>query len=79
MENIETYERLMREVLSIPEDTDLKTLERGVTSDWDSVGHVALVTALEDNFDIMFEIEDILNFKTYDQGIEILKKYGVEF
>ena len=46
--------------------------------DWDSIGHMSLISALEEAFNIMFETEDILSLISYDQGIEILKKYGVE-
>lgn len=46
---------------------------------WDSVAHLSLISELEDEFDIMFDAEDILHYGSYLNGIEILKKYGVEF
>lgn len=46
---------------------------------WDSIAHLNLISELEDTFDVMFETEDILHFGSYLNGIEILKKYGVEF
>ena len=45
---------------------------------WDSVGHMAMVAQLEDSFEIMLEMDDIIDFSSYTVGIEILKKYGVE-
>lgn len=45
---------------------------------WDSIGHMNLISELEDTFDIMFDTEDILAFDSYVHGIEILKRYGVE-
>lgn len=45
---------------------------------WDSVAHLLLITELEDVFDVMFEPDDIIHFGSYLNGIEILKKYGVE-
>lgn len=44
---------------------------------WDSIAHMQLITSLEDTFDVMFETNDILNFGSYNNGILILKKYGV--
>ena len=46
---------------------------------WDSVGHMSLVAELEDTFDIMLETDDIIDFSSYDKGIEILRKYDIEF
>lgn len=46
---------------------------------WDSVGHMGLVSELEDAFDIQFETDDIVDFNSFDRGIEILKKYDVDF
>lgn len=45
---------------------------------WDSVGHMAMIAQLEDVFDIMLDMDDIIDFSSYKVGIEILKKYGVE-
>ena len=39
---------------------------------------MALMAALEDAFDIMLEMDDIIDFGTYLTGIETMKKYGVE-
>ena len=47
---------------------------------WDSVGHMTLMAALEDAFDIMMETDDIIDFNSYEKGKETLaKNYGVEF
>ena len=40
---------------------------------------MSLIAALEDEFDIMFESDDIIDFSSYEKGKEILKsKYDVE-
>ena len=46
---------------------------------WDSVGHMGLVAALEDEFKIEMEIDDIIDMSSFDKGKEILAKYGVIF
>ena len=45
---------------------------------WDSVGHMTLMAAIEDAFDIMLDTDDIVDFSSYEKGKEILKKYDVE-
>lgn len=49
------------------------------TKGWDSVGHVNLMNAIEEEFDVSLEPDDILDFKSFNIGKDILKKYGVEF
>ena len=50
----------------------------GQSKAWDSVGHMALVAALEDAFDIMLEMDDIIDLSSFEKGKEILRKYAVE-
>lgn len=46
---------------------------------WDSVGHMELMTVLEDTFNVQLDIDDIIDFSSYKKGIEILQKNGVTF
>jgi len=46
---------------------------------WDSVGHMALIAALEGAFDIMLEMDDVVDFGSYNTGLKTLEKYGVVF
>ena len=45
--------------------------------DWDSVGHMGMISELEETFDIMLETDDIIDFSSYTKGIEILAKYKI--
>ena len=45
--------------------------------EWDSIGHMALIAELEDEFDISMEMDDIIDFSSYIKGIEIIKKYDI--
>ena len=38
-----------------------------------------LNSALEENFKISFETDDIVDFSSYEKGKEIIKKYGIKF
>lgn len=78
MTNLEKYNKIFCEKFSLNEGFDTENVKLNETEDWDSVGHMNLITAIEDAFDIMMETEDILSFVSYQNGIEILKKYDVE-
>ena len=76
LEKIRTIiaDQLSVEESSIQPETSLtKDLEA------DSLDFVELIMALEDTFDVMFESDDILYFGGYMNGMEILKRYGVDF
>ena len=46
--------------------------------EWDSIGHMGLIAELEDFFDISMEMDDIIDFSSYEKGKEILKKYDID-
>ena len=79
MSNIKKYNGIFCETLQLSEEK-LVGLKYQSVELWDSVGHMSLVAALEDAFDIMMETDDIMDLSSYEKGIEILKeKYNVEF
>lgn len=80
MSNLEKYNNAFIETFEITED-QLPELKYQSIDAWDSVGHMSLVAALEDAFDIMLDTDDIIDFSSYEKGKEILAKadYGVEF
>lgn len=49
------------------------------TEEWDSIGHMMLVAALEERFDIELEPEEILAITSFGEGIKILGNKGIEF
>lgn len=78
MNQLEEYNRIFMEVFTLSEKDLQEDIQMGSIADWDSIGHVNLITMMEDSFDLMFETEDILNFNSYEKGKEILRKYGVD-
>ena len=80
MTNLEKYNKAFTETFEITEDK-LEGLKYQDIEAWDSVGHMGLIAALEDAFDIMMDTDDIIDFNSYEKGKEILVKaeYGVEF
>ena len=77
MTNQEKYLNAFVEALEVtPEEAP--ALVYGQSKAWDSVGHMTLVAALEDAFDIMMEMDDIIDLSSFGKGKEILRKYDVE-
>lgn len=46
---------------------------------WDSVGHMTLVAAIEDTFGITMDTDDIIDLSSFEKACEILSKYGLKF
>lgn len=77
MTNREKYINAFVEALEVEKDGVEKLEYQGIDS-WDSVGHMSLVAAIEDAFDIMMDTDDIIDFNSFEKGIELLKKYDIE-
>lgn len=76
MTNKEKYIKAFAEALEIGAE-QAEGLKYQEIPAWDSVGHMALVAAIEDAFDIMMDTDDIIDFSSYEKGIELLKKYEI--
>lgn len=77
MTNLEKYNEAFKESFGITDDQLAGLVYQGI-QEWDSVGHMQLIAALEDAFDIMFDTEDIIDFSSYEKGKEFMAKYEVE-
>ena len=77
MDNLTIYNNVFIDTLEVEED-ELCNLRLKESKGWDSVGHMMLVAALEDAFDIMLEPEDMMSIDSYSEGKKILAKYGIE-
>lgn len=79
MANIDKYKKIFIETFEIDE-TKLNGLQYQDIKEWDSVGHMSLIAALEDSFDIMMDTDDIIDLSSFEKGKEILSEnYGIEF
>jgi acyl carrier protein len=77
MTNQEIYNSVFMDALSLGKAIDLSGVAYQGVKEWDSVGHMGLIAAIEEAFDIMFDTDDIIGFSSYKVGVEILKKYDV--
>jgi acyl carrier protein len=79
MRNIEKYRNAFINVLDLDEDDVCEDLAFGVTGEWDSIGHMTLISEIEEVFDVSLDSEWITEFNSYQSGIELLKGLGVDF
>ena len=75
MTNREKYQHIFKE--SFQFNGDLESLEYQGIPEWDSVGHMQLMAALEDGFSVEMDVDDIIDFSSFNKGIEILAKYKI--
>ena len=75
--NKEKYIKCFVDSFEVEKDKINQKLEYQSITEWDSIGHMTLMAALEETFDISFETDDIIDFSSFNKGIEIIKKYNV--
>jgi acyl carrier protein len=79
MNNKQKYDQAFIESFSISESVLGDDLIYNSIPEWDSVGHMSIIAELEEVFDIMMDMDDIIDFSSYKKGFELLSKYEVEF
>lgn len=77
MSNIKKYEEIFIKSLSIQKKNFSEKLKYNDIPEWDSIGHMTLMSDLEEGFNITLDTDDIVDFSSFKKGIEILKKYKV--
>ena len=73
MSNKRKYQDIFIKSLSINSSKYNKIPER------DSIGHMTLISGLEEGFGITMDTDDIVDFSSFKKGLEILAKYKIKF
>ena len=74
---VNKYQDAFVEAFELSDKSSLKNLEYQSIDEWDSIGHMALMAELENSFGITIKTEDLIEFESYKQGVEILKRYDI--
>ena len=77
MSSKEKYSESFKNSLNVTSEKINENLKYNEIDEWDSIGHMTLIAALEEEYKITFETDDIIDFSSYKKGIEILKKYKI--
>ena len=78
MTNLEKLNKIFCEVFSVEESALNSNFHKCTVDGWDSVRQLSLTSSVEDEFDIMLDAEDILEFTSYDNAKTVLAKYEIE-
>ena len=77
MSNKQKYQDIFIKSLSIDGKQFNENLKYNEIPEWDSIGHMTLMSGLEEGFSISVETDDVVDFSSFKKGIEILKKYNI--
>ena len=76
MSNLEKYKKAFSETFEI-DIKEVEKLEYQSIDNWDSIGHMTLMSNLENEFSITLDTDDIIDFSSFKKGKEILMNYKV--
>lgn len=77
MNNLEKLNQIFCEVFSCNDSALGAGFNKCSVEGWDSVRQLSLTSSVEDEFDIMLDPEDILEFTSYENAKTILAKYEI--
>jgi acyl carrier protein len=77
--NDQRLKKCFVETLGLPPETVTDSLTYNSIKQWDSVGHMSLVAALENEFNVMLDTDDIIAMSSVAVARQILAKHGVSF
>jgi len=76
MNNLDKYIGAFTEAFGIDKGI-VSGLQYQDIEEWDSVGHMRMIALVENEFDIMIDTDDMIDFSSFEKGKEILQKYDV--
>ena len=77
MNNKQKYQDIFIKSLSIETKKFNEKIKYNEIPEWDSIGHMTLMSGLEEGFSITMDTDDIVDFSSFKKGMQILKKYKV--
>jgi acyl carrier protein len=60
------------EALDLDADVDVENLKYRDLEAWDSVGHMALVAAIEDEFDVEFDTDQVIDMSSFKVAVDMV-------
>ena len=77
MKNKNKYIEIFIKSFSMDEKKFNEKIKYNDIPEWDSIGHMTLMSDLEEGFNISIDTDDIIDFSSFKKGIQILKKYKI--
>ncbi len=70
--------RVFVDTLELGDGVDVANLNYRDIPEWDSLGHMTLVAAIEDEFDVQLDTEQVIGLSSFKIAIETLRGLGVD-
>jgi acyl carrier protein len=77
MTNLEMYNNVFLEVFGVEASALSAEFNKDNVDSWDSIHQLNVITALEEEFGIMFDPEAIMDFTSYEKGKKLVINQGV--
>ncbi len=77
MSDLQRYRNLYKSTFSVEDESLNENFKYQSHPHWDSLGHMSLIAAIESEFGINMDMDDVIDFDSYNKGIEILEKYSI--
>jgi acyl carrier protein len=77
MSHLDRLRAVFRRALNLPADADVDDLEYRAIPQWDSLAHMALIAAMEDEFTVMIDTDEMIDMSSFAKAAELLEKHGV--
>ncbi|MDR6553584.1 acyl carrier protein [Paenibacillus qinlingensis] len=77
--NEQKLRSIFAEALGVSESIVVDELAYNSIEQWDSIAHMALISVIEEDFDIMLDTDDVIDLSSFAKAKEILGKYGLSF
>ena len=74
-----TVEQIIGNVFNIEPAELNDSSSRDTVEEWDSMGHLSLITSLEEEFEVSIAISDALEMTSVQHIKTILQDYGVAY
>jgi acyl carrier protein len=78
MNTFEQLKETMALTLNVRPDLICEATDQEDVGSWDSLGHINLMVALENTFDIALEVEDFARLTSMPAILAYLKDHGIE-
>ena len=79
MINLHRLYKIFSDALDIPLSGVVDDLKYNTIPNWDSTAHMLLIAELENEFNVMLEMDEIIDLSSVSKSREILSKHGIKF
>lgn len=74
-----TVEAIVGAVFNLDPGNVTNLSSKDTLAEWDSMGHLSLITSLEEHYKVSFSIADAMEMTSVEKIKAILKGYGISF